>query len=103
MSNLLAFRQNQEAMDDVAEATDDVVEATDDVVEATGDLAETTDDVAGTADDVAEFCQRMRDRLAEKERQDQRDHQQRIRTLCGMALVGLLLASVLAYLLYSVK
>jgi type VI protein secretion system component VasF len=70
MSNLLALRQDQEA----------------------------TDDVAGTADDVAEFCQRMRAMLAEKETQQRRDHQRRMRTLRGMALAGLLLASVLAYL-----
>ena len=82
MSNVLAFRQDQEATDDVAGTTDDVV---------------------GTTDDVAEFCQRMRDALAEKERQYQRDHRRRIRTLRGMVLMGLLLASVLAYLLYAWK
>jgi type VI protein secretion system component VasF len=45
----------------------------------------------------------MRARLAEKERQYRRDHQRRIRTLRGMALVGLLLASVLAYFWYAWK
>ena len=75
MSNLLAFRQDQEAKDNVA----------------------------GTANDVAEFCQRMRDMLAEKERQYQRDHRRRKRTLGGMALMGLVLAFVLAYLLYAGK
>jgi len=89
MSNLLAFRQDQEATDDIAEATDDIAEA--------------VDDVAGAADDDAEFCQRMRARLAEKEPQQRRDHQRRIRNLRGMALVGLLLASVLAYLYYAWK
>ena len=82
MSNLLAFRQDQEATDDIPEAVDDV---------------------AGAADDDAEFCQRMRARLAEKEPQQRRDHQRRIRNLRGMALVGLLLASVLAYLCYAWK
>ena len=71
----MELRQDQKAMDDVGEATDD----------------------------VAEFCQYMRDRFAEQERQYQRDHRRRIRTLCGLALVGLLLAFVLAHLWYAWK